>query len=280
MTQLPYYSDDSSSPSGESVQPATLTPPHVYKAILPNVVEEDLDSYISSYKDDSLKYVCNYPVCKGRRDSKTKQHLSIAVFTSKSNARNHVRRDMNIVDAFKCSCGQTFSSEDSAKRHCNTKSAGKVHECPECGHGFERKDYWEVHVKEKKCRRANRITPPQQLPPPPPSSSSHSHSHSPSHSHSHPHSPAELQHHSFHVRSTHYSPPQYTTHLGLIDMHPAAPSSPLSYNHYNNSSYHHSSPQCGVMQMHYSSTHMDYGMHHNHSHHHANAYASCSASYY
>jgi len=131
-------------------------PPTMFNGPIHDYVEvekRDVDRYIVSYKLTSgkIEYECKHPACKGRRDNSR----GPASFTSKSNAREHVYRDMDVTSRFMCTVcpDKFFSSEDSARRHRESKKAGKIYKCSYCQKSFERKDYCKSHEEDEKCQK-------------------------------------------------------------------------------------------------------------------------------
>ncbi|KAF8512960.1 hypothetical protein BU17DRAFT_95833 [Hysterangium stoloniferum] len=131
-------------------------PPTVFTGPVHDYVEvekRDVDRFIVSYKlaSGKIEYECKHHACKGRRDNSR----GPASFTSKSNAREHVYRDMDVTSRFMCTVcpDKFFSSEDSARRHRESKKAGKIYKCSYCQKSFERKDYCKSHEEDEKCQK-------------------------------------------------------------------------------------------------------------------------------
>ncbi|KAF8585486.1 hypothetical protein K439DRAFT_1045255 [Ramaria rubella] len=148
---FPYSPQAVSSSSQYGTQSGSSLPQVHNYAALPSMPQNAVESYLVHVKpfagtsagtSRNRAYQCTWPSCpKAARGE---------IFKSKDNARVHVQKHFGVDKSFQCvveDCGQTFASEDAAKRHRDTK--GKAFTCAYCNKGFARNDYRDMH--QKRC---------------------------------------------------------------------------------------------------------------------------------
>ncbi|KAF8576614.1 hypothetical protein K439DRAFT_1640364 [Ramaria rubella] len=113
---------------------------HIYQR-LPAAAEETVNKYLKActQKDGKRAFKCLFPGCNKE-------------IQRKDAAQTHIQaKHLGHEKLFIClTCREEFCSKDSAQRHRDSKTNGKIHPCGRCPSLFARKDHRDSH--QKACR--------------------------------------------------------------------------------------------------------------------------------